>query len=364
MRVLFHLGHPAHFHLFKNVISNLKGKGHQVIIAIKKKDVLEDLLKSSGFEYFNILPEGRKNNKISIAVGQLKQDWMLLKLCRKHKPDIMAGTSVAISHVGRLLGIPSINLNEDDAEVVPLYAKLAYPWADKIIAPSVCSTGKWKNKAITYSGYHELAYLHPNHFTPSKEVVEKYFPIDEKYFIIRFAQLTAHHDEGIKGINKEIALKIINLLLPQGKVYITSERKLEPEFEQYRIKIDPKDMHHVMAYCSIYIGDSQTMAAEAGVLGVPFIRFNDFVGRIGYLDELENKYKLGYGITTDSVDKLFDTVKDLLGCENLNEIFQERRKQMLEEKIDFSMFLTWFLENYPVSVQTVKYNPEYQNIFK
>ena len=48
--------------------------------------------------------------------------------------------------------------------------------------------------------------------------------------------------------------------------------------------IDPSDMHQVMAHASLYIGDSQTMAAEAGVLGVPFIRCNDFVGRIGYLD--------------------------------------------------------------------------------
>lgn len=64
-------------------------------------------------------------------------------------------------------------------------------------------------------------------------------------------------------------------------------------------------MHHVMAFASLYIGDSQTMAAEAGVLGVPFVRFNDFVGSIGYLRELEDKYELGYGIhatllTTDS----------------------------------------------------------------
>ena len=36
-----------------------------------------------------------------------------------------------------------------------------------------------------------------------------------------------------------------------------------------------------VAFASLYIGDSQTMAAEAGVLGVPFVRFNDFVGRLG-----------------------------------------------------------------------------------
>lgn len=51
-----------------------------------------------------------------------------------------------------------------------------------------------------------------------------------------------------------------------------------------------------VAFASLYIGDSQTMAAEAGVLGVPFVRFNDFVGRIRYLRELEDKYRLGFGV--------------------------------------------------------------------
>lgn len=247
---------------------------------------------------------------------------------------------------------------------MPLYAKLAYPWADKILAPKVCSTGKWKYKTIAYPGYHELAYLHPNHFTPSKEVVERYFPVDTKYFIIRFAQLTAHHDEGIKGIDKEIALMIIYLLLPYGKVFITSERELEVEFEAYRIKIDPKDMHHVMAYSALYIGDSQTMAAEAGVLGIPFIRFNDFVGKISYLDELENKYKLGYGIKTNNIPELYNTIKTLVSTENLKDVFQKRRKIMLAEKIDVSLFLTWFIENYPESVENIKYfTGEFYNQF-
>ena len=51
---------------------------------------------------------------------------------------------------------------------------------------------------------------------------------------------------------------------------LTSERKLNCEFEKYRVKINPTDMHHFMAFSSIVIGDSQTMSAEAAVLGVPF----------------------------------------------------------------------------------------------
>jgi len=209
-----------------------------------------------------------------------------------------------------------------------------------------------------------LAYLHPKNFTPEKNIVEKYFHSDSPYFIIRFAKLTAHHDSGIKGIDNSLALQIIDKLKPYGRVYITSERELDPEFEQYRIHINPLDMHHVMAFSELYIGDSQTMAAEAGVLGVPFIRYNGFVGRIGYLRELEDVYHLGYGIKPDNSEFLLSTLDSLLRMPNRAEIFQQKRQQMLSEKIDYSKFLTWFIEDYPSSKKMMKDNPDYQYNFR
>jgi len=363
-KFLFHLGHPAHFHLFKNIIFNLKGNGHTIAILIKKKDVLEDLLKASGLEYYNILPKGRKDTKVGIAIGMLESDLKILKFSISFKPDLLVGTSYAISHVGKLLHIPSLNLNEDDADVVPLYSKLSYPWASVILSPKVCNNGKWENKTLKYEGYHELAYLHPNHFKPNSEIVKKYFDPTQKYFILRFAKLTAHHDNGIKGINNQIAINLIKLLEAYGKIYITSERELNSTIEPYRIKINPIDMHHIMAFAHMYIGDSQTMAAEAGVLGTPFIRFNDFVGKINYLEELENKYQLGLGIKPENVNDLYTTIVNLMNTENLKEQFQEKRKKMLAEKIDLSLFLTWFIENYPESVKIMKENPDYQSRFK
>ncbi len=364
MKILFHLGHPAHFHLFKNVIKALQEKGHQAFILIKKKDVLEDLLVESGFKFQNILPSGRKDNKLSIALGQLKQDAKLISYCIKAKPDVLIGTSVAISHAGKLLSIPSINVNEDDADVVPLYAKLSYPWATNILAPSVCRMGRWEAKTTFYNSYHELAYLHPKTFNVDKRKASKYVSLEKTFFIIRFAKLGAHHDVGIQGISNDIALKIIEILKPFGNIYITSERELDEQFEKYRIQIKPSDMHHVMALASLYIGDSQTMAAESGVLGIPFIRFNDFVGRISYLDELENKYQLGFGIKTNDTEKLYKTIEDLIKKENLKDIYQERRQKMLSEKIDLSAFMLWFIENYPKSAEIMKENTDYQNKFK
>jgi len=152
--------------------------------------------------------------------------------------------------------------------------------------------------------------------------------------------------------------------------YITSERPLEPQFEKYRIKINPLDMHHVMAFASLYIGDSQTMAAEAGVLGVPFVRFNDFVGRIGYLRELEDTYHLGFGIKASapgSVDKLCSRVEELVSMPSAERkaTFAALRQQMLSDKIDCAQFLTWFIENYPASAdQTRNANDAFWSKFK
>jgi predicted glycosyltransferase len=352
MKILFFLGHPAHFHLFKNTIADLKSRGHTVYILNKKKDVLDALLIKSGFDFQNVMPKGRKDSRLGIAAGLIVRDIKLFRFCLNHRPDLMSGTSTEISHVGKILGIPSVCVNEDDHDVVPLFSKLGYPWATNILAPDSCRNGKWENKTIHYPGYHELAYLHPDHFSPDKKLVANYCNPNETYTIIRFAKLTAHHDRGIRGINTEIASRLISTLNVYGKVYITSERELEPQFEPYRINVKPEHIHDVMAFASLYIGDSQTMAAEAGVLGVPFIRFNDFVGRIGYLNELEFKYKLGLGFTPDQVDEMLAKVNELTSLKNIKTEWDEKRMKMLEDKINVAKFMTWFYENYPASVKS------------
>ncbi len=72
MNILFHLGHPAHFHLFKNVIFRLREEGHQTHILIKEKDVLKSLLNHSEISYQNILPEGKSEGKIGMIKDLFK----------------------------------------------------------------------------------------------------------------------------------------------------------------------------------------------------------------------------------------------------------------------------------------------------
>ncbi|MBO6306300.1 MAG: hypothetical protein J6M55_02210 [Paludibacteraceae bacterium] len=337
--------------------------------------MLEDLLRNAGIAYHNILPVAHRSSKIGILWDMLVRDWRMMRFAIRHHIDMLTGSTPEVGHVAWLLRRKAVTTTEDDSAVVPAFAKVATPFLQCIITPSTCNNGRMEPKSVKYPGYHELAYLHPNHFTPDPKIVKAYsIDTSKPYFILRFASLNAHHDSGIKGINTEVAQHLIDILSPHGRIYITSERPLEPQFEQYRIHINPLDMHHVMAFASLYIGDSQTMAAEAGVLGVPFVRFNDFVGRIGYLRELEDVYKLGYGIhatplAADSpicrndgsaqpsgVEELYKRVEQLVAmpAEERRTTFQARREKMLSEKIDCAKFLTWFIENYPKSVEETK----------
>lgn len=344
MTVLVYLGHPAHFHLFKETIKNLQSKSHKVIIVIKSKDVLEKLLIDSKLSYINISDGEKKPGKIALYLAFFKRLITLAKIIKTHKPTKLMGSAAELALLGKLFRIPSYVFFEDDFEVVPKFAKIAGPFATQLICPYCCSAWKWNYKKTGYNSYHELAYLHPNHFTPDKNKVNTIFNLQQKNFILRFAQLTAYHDVGKSGITTQIAQQLIDLLSLHGNVFITSERPLERQFEKYRIKISPLDIHHALYFADMYIGDSQTMTAEAAVLGTPAIRFNDFVGELAYLEELEHVFKLTYGIKTSQPDKLIQKTKELLNMPDLQEKWAKRRECMLSKNIDLAQFITSLIE--------------------
>jgi uncharacterized protein len=341
---LFYLGHPAHYHNVSVVIKQLSAKGFRVVIVARGKDVLFDLLEGLPYEIIYLKPRKGKS-KLALVKTILFREFVLFRLALKYRPKMLIGTDIVIAHIGKIINIPSVILNEDDAKEVPFLAKYGFKYATAVFSPNSCDITPYNNK-VAYQGYHELAYLHPNYFTPNKSKVSELVKDDQDYFILRFAELTAHHDEGKNGIDLVIAKKLIKLLSPFGRVYITSERKLETELESYRIHIQPKNIHHALFYAKMYIGDSQTMAAEAAVLGTPSVRFNDFVGRLGYLEELEHKYRLTLGVPTNNPDLLFSTIETLLKNKNLEEDFKQRKELMLRDTIDVAELWTkYFIEN-------------------
>jgi predicted glycosyltransferase len=366
MNFLFFLVHPSKYHVFKNTINRLKQNGHNVEIVITSKDVLEELVKNEGWQYTNIFPEGRKmkgvNPKISAGINTIRTIYRLRKYLKKRKYDLFITDDLIVIN-GKLRKTPTIHFQDDDITAVPESA-LLFHFATHMLSPSVSNFGKYQHKKIPFLGYKELGGLHPHVFTPDHSIVQKFNKNNDPYFIIRLVSLRATHDIGKSGLNNTDVLRLINMLEQHGKVYITAERELPEEFEKYRINIRPNDIAHALSFAQFLISDSQTMSAEAGVLGTPYIRFNDFVDKISYLAELENTYKLGVGIKTKDKEKLFTQVENFLNNKNLKEEWALKRKKMLDDKIDLTAFMVWLFENYPKSIDMFNVNPHLQNQFK
>jgi predicted glycosyltransferase len=364
MTYLFYFGHPAQYLFLRATIKELKKlPENTVIITLKSKDVLEDLIQSDELPYINVQPTERRNSKLSIAFNLVKRTFKLFRLALKYKPDLMIGTDATIAQVGFLLNIHRITITEDDYDVIKSLAKLTYPYTEHILCPNVCQVGKWANKKIGYSGYMKLGYLHPSVFKPDKLMLNKYNLV-EKYALIRLAKLNAHHDFGIKGISEVTLRAILNTLKEKGiTVRISSEKKIPSEFSSYLLQISPSDMHHVLANAQLLICDSQSMSVEAAVLGIPSIRISDFAGKISVLEELERSYELTFGISPLDTNRIFRKLNELLALSDLNETFQLRKEKMLKEKINVSAYLLWLLKHYPESIGQLKRDSTIENQF-
>ncbi len=340
--------------------------GHTVKVLITSKDVLEELIKTENWNYENIFPEGRKMKGIpayiSAGINTIRTVQRLSKYIRKDKYDLFITDDLLVIN-GWYKKIPTILLQDDDVTAVP-ESTLLHFFTTHILTQAYSNMGKYSYKKLPMYSFKELGYLHPKKFQPDYSVVEKFNPDKKEYFILRLVSLKATHDTGKSGLTNEDVKKLIGVLEKKGKVFITSERALPSGFEKYRISVPVNEISHALYYAKLLIADSQTMSAEAGVLGTPYIRYNDFVGKISYLEDLEKKYKLGYGIKTKNKELLFKKVKELLEIKNIDEIWQQKRKKMLSEKIDLTDYMIWLFENYPKSIEIIKQNPDYQYKFK
>jgi len=337
--------------------------GHEVKLVIKTKDILETLVQKDGWIYENILPAARGNSILSIIGSMFLRDYQMLLQILKFRPDILLGSDSSIAHAGFLTRRKVITFGEDDYAVIRKLAWMMIPFSTCFISPDSCNPGPFQYKKTSYNGYMKLAYLHPTVFIPDHEKVSTWVN-GSPFCIIRMARLTAYHDKQISGLNENMVIEIIDRLKKINyRVFIDAEIDLPEFLEKYRLNIPKNDIHHLMANASLIISDSQSMSMEAAMLGVPSIRFNDFAGRIGVLEELEHRYGLTFGIKPSRPEQLFAKMDEWLSQPRLRDEFLKKRNIMLSEKINVTDFIVWFVENFPESRLTLKKNPSFQYTF-
>jgi len=361
MNILMDIAHPAHVHLLRNTYFELIKRGHHVYVTVK--DIPSAIVLLQKYDIPFTYLGGMHDSLMGKIFLQFSYNYKLLRLVRKKKIDIGFGSSLTLAHISRLTKMHSIILDDDDDEVEPLFVKYAHPYADVVLSPD-CTNRATKN-GIAYAGYHELAYLHPNRFTPDPTILSEIgLKEGEPYFVLRFNAFKAHHDVGVQGLSIENKRKLIEMLEKKGRVFITTERNIDAEFKNYQLILSPEKIHSLIYYATLLIGDSQTMTSEAAVLGTPAVKCNSFAGKLSVPNELENKYQLCFSYLPQQSHDFFQKIEELLNKQDIKEVFSRRKDKLISDKIDLSSFYCWFIENYPTSATIMRKNPEYQMRFK
>jgi hypothetical protein len=334
MRILFDLGHPAHVHLFRNAILELRRTGHETVVCSRAKDVTEPLLEHYGIPFHSL---SRPARGLARMAGELRRRTARILALHRERPfDQACGTSVSIGFLSRLAGVPSFNFNEDDDATVPLYAWLAYPLCDHVVNPDCLRFRRWRGKRLLHRSYHELAYLHPDRFRPDPEVPRRHGLEPGRYAVLRLSALAAHHDVRARGLSRGFVERLDRIFAGLDVV-----RSVEGARSH---RIPPWDFHHVLAFARLLVADSQTMTIEAAVLGVPAVRVTSFVGRSSVLEEIEERYGLALGFPPSEEDAAEAAVAELLADREAAERWRGRRRRLLADKVDLT---AWMFEHVP-----------------
>ncbi len=336
MNILIDIGHPGHVHLFKNFARVFIEKGHGVLFTVREKEYESELLLHENLPFTVI---GRHHiTTAGKILGLFSFNLRILMLSYRFKPDVYLSHGSVYTLLSALIrGKPNIALEDSgNKEQVRVYLPFT-----KHVLTSTSFPFRYGSKQVFYEGYHELAYLHPDYFTPDKCILNELgIEEGEMFFIIRFVAWNASHDRYNSGMSGEQKVQIVRYLATRGRVFISAEAGLPGELEPFRFQLKPERMHHALAYATLFVGEGATMASESAVLGTAAIYINTI--RRGYLEEQENVY----GLVTcfSSFEGVIERIIELLDIPGLKSETKRKAERLIKEKCDLTEFLVKFTE--------------------
>ena len=346
MRIIFDLGHPAHVHYFKFLIRLLKKNGNQVLIVARGKDVTHRLLKNYGIPYLS-RGEGSKS-LLGKFFYLFKANQLLYKYSILFKPDLFISfASPYAAQIASYFNKPHIAFT--DTEHAKLGIASFLPFTNTIITPKTFK-GNLGHNHIKFDGYMEDAYLHPKYFKPNKNIKKKLNLCDqERYVVLRLVSWDASHDIGQKGFRRDALIKLIDEIKKHARVFISAEKKVPKIFKKYQLSINPTEIHDVLSFADLFIGEGATMASECAIMGTPSIYINSLSA-----GTLEDQEKKGILTTFNSSNGLIKKSRDILMNPKAKKEIKQKSIDLFNKKIDINVFFYWLISGYPKSINICK----------
>ena len=125
-------------------------------------------------------------------------EYRLYKICRRFSPDVaIESGSFYLMHVSKILDFKSYYMC--DTETAFLINPMSRYLSQKIFTPYIYKKNLGPNQ-IRYRGMQELAYLHPDEFSPNLELLKKLkIGKNEKIITFRLVSWDATHDSSLSN---------------------------------------------------------------------------------------------------------------------------------------------------------------------
>jgi predicted glycosyltransferase len=340
VRILFDLSHPAHVHQFVPLAHELTGRGHRIRLVGRDKDVTRDLLKSSGLPFE--VPDAPAGPRGRVRDGRelVTRVRALRRIVRAWRPDVLLtrNPSGVLATFGTLTR--SV-FDTDDGRQAGAHYWLARPIAN-LITSSVHDPESHGRHHRRYPSFKALAYLHPDRYAPDPAARDRYGVPEGPLFVLRFSAHDASHDRRVTGISEEMQQQLERLLESHGSVLLAREG--EPTVlltTGARRTVPPQAFLDLLAQADLCVGDSQSVAIEAALLGVPAIRLSGFTGRNFSLQVLEERYGLVSNfLPGDEPQLLALVVATLTDLHERRRAARAARDRLLDDAVDLT---GWYL---------------------
>ncbi|MFH2112160.1 MAG: DUF354 domain-containing protein [Candidatus Bathyarchaeota archaeon] len=308
MKIIVDILHPADINFYKNALRILKtdyGVNYELIV-LPRSSVVPIIQQE--YPENNFICIG--NYRYSLAgkiLCLIQRTILIMKYLRHIDFDIVTSFgSYGIAQAAYLLNKPSV-IFHDDVEY-----KLSFDsfknFASRIVLTSQ-NTIIGKN-IVKYDGFKELAYLHPNYFTPNDDVLLEYGLEPLNYVLIReVSNSSFNYRNLIQGQLVDVCHHLRKMGL---EVVLSLENKaLKDKFEGKCIllKEPVSDVHSLLHFALLTITSGDTMARESCLVGTPSI----YTGgrKMSVNKVLEDKSCL-FNIEANNTERIFDKVKDII----------------------------------------------------
>lgn len=274
MKIWFDLTNAPHVNFFESMIAELKSNGHEVVITARDHSNTLAMLDLAGLPY-EVVGRHYGKRKRQKIYGFFDRCRSLYRLLKSQRVD------AAISHssfyspfVARLLGVPSIYLNDNEYALGNI---LGFLFATRIMVPQTLSLEKMRRqgasptKTIQYPGVKEGIYLQ------DIAHIERHVPAPDsgapRRIYIRPEPWNAQYYKGeqdfLDPLITALSADYRVTILPRGE----NQAKHYLALRSDRIDVIEGALSLADIYrdCALFIGAGGTMTREMAILGVPTI---------------------------------------------------------------------------------------------